>query len=166
LELEVRHVELERFGGSIIVPQFKAALNVIKGNHPLPLDVAFECSSEDRREFLDMLLQADDITIQSKHVVNTFVLEALNVYRFILLKLNQISNFMVFGDQSLLDVVETQIKCVNSHWVLALFHGDDINFSQSVPGFQRHQTVKRLCEKDLHLIELTKLFHSIGDLHV
>ena len=52
------------------------------------LDVAFECRPEDRRELLDMLLKTDDVTVQSKHVVHTFVIEALNVDCLVLLKLD------------------------------------------------------------------------------
>ena len=115
--------------------------------------VTLEGLSEDRVELLDVVLQSNDVTIKRKHVVNAFVLEALNVDSLILCQLDQISDLVVFRNVDLFLVVETQVKGVDANWIIVLWililvvvyiEHNHINLSQSISSLQRHQVVERL----------------------
>lgn len=63
LELKVRHVQLQRLCWAIVVPELQASLDVVESLQPLSLNVALERLPENWRKLLDVLLQADDITV-------------------------------------------------------------------------------------------------------
>ena len=88
LKLMVLHVELDSLSWSIVIPKFKTSLYVLIGSSPVSLDIKLERLSEYWVELLNVLLQSHDVAVQRKHVVNAFVLEALNVDSLILSKLN------------------------------------------------------------------------------
>lgn len=75
------------------------------------MNISFESLSEDWVEFLNVRLQANDVAIEGEHVVDTFVLEALNVYGFIFLELDQITYFMIIRNTLIL-IVEAKVECI------------------------------------------------------
>jgi hypothetical protein len=64
-----------------------------------------------------MLLQANEVTIKSEHVVHTLVLEALNVDCLILCQFDQVSNFMLLRCDHLILGTETKIVGVDTQRV-------------------------------------------------
>ena len=84
MEPEVRHVSLQSFGRSIAIPQLEAPLDVFEGCTPISSDVALESLSENGVKLLNVLLKTNYVAIKSKHVVDSFVLEAFDVDSFIL----------------------------------------------------------------------------------
>ena len=88
LELVERHEQLHGERRSIRVPQLQAALNTLVRRRPVALNVVFEGLSEYGIELLNVLLQANNVRVESEHVVDTLVLEGLNVDRFVLGQLN------------------------------------------------------------------------------
>ena len=112
---------------------------------PLSRDVGLEGLAEDRAELHDMLLQANDITVKSEHVVDALVLEILDVDRLVLRKLEQVANyvFLINFAEVHLSVVKAHIKCVQAHWFLLLLelrtlegvHLDYVDFPESRPRF-------------------------------
>ena len=107
-------VVLESLRWSIGIPQLKTPLNIILGHLPLTRDIALKRLSEDRIKLLDVLLQANKITIKRKHVVNSLVLKALNVDSFILCQLDKVSNLVLLWDVHLLLVSKTEIVSVDT----------------------------------------------------
>ena len=99
LELEVAHVQLHCLGRPVTVPQFETALDVLVSGWPVTLNIALEGLSEDGVELLDVLLQPHEVRVKGEHVVDAFVLEALDVDGFVLPQLNQVANPVVFGNQ-------------------------------------------------------------------
>jgi len=95
-EVEETHVVLQGLRWSIIVPQLQTPLNIVISARPVSLNIRFERLPEYRVEFLDMLLQPNNITIQSEHVVDPLVLETLDIDGLILLEFNKVTNLMVF----------------------------------------------------------------------
>jgi len=75
----IGHELLHRFSRTIVLPKLKTALYVFVSSLPVTLNVGFECLSEYRVELLNVSLEAHNIAIESEHVVNAFVFEALNV---------------------------------------------------------------------------------------
>jgi len=168
-EIEERHVELESLCWTIVVPKLQAAFDVLSSGGPVTLDVTLEGLTEDGVELLDVLLEADNVTVKSEHVVNALVLEAFNVDGLVLLELDEVTNEMVFLKRRLFIVVETQVESIQSHRLLAflvLLHSDHIDLAECVTCFQRHQVVHRLRKKNLHVVVLTQIFDSLNDSHV
>jgi hypothetical protein len=135
LELKVRHIQLQRFCWAVVVPELQASLDVVESLKPLSLHVAFECLSEDWRKLLDVLLKTHNITVQREHVVDAFVFEALDVDGLVLRQFYEVTDFVVFGDHRGVYVIKTEIEGVDTHWVLALLHSDNIDLAKSVAGF-------------------------------
>ena len=79
---------------------------------PLSRDVGLEGLAEDRAELHNVLLQANDITVKSEHVVDALVLEILDVDRLVLRKLEQVANYVFLINFAHLSVVKAHIKCV------------------------------------------------------
>lgn len=113
-----------------------------------------------------MVLQANNVAVECKHVVNTFILKRLNIDRFILGQLDEITNHVVLGGEGCVNIVETEIKGVDTHRVFAFLHRDHINLPKRVAGLERHQSVERLCQQDLHLVELAQLLDAVADVRI
>ena len=92
VETVERHVSLDRLGGTIVIPELEASLDVLEGLLPLSLNVALESLSEYGVELCDVLLESDDVTVEREHVVYAFVLETFDVDCFILCQLNEVSH--------------------------------------------------------------------------
>ena len=73
---------------------------------------------------------------------------------------------MVLRDQVIINVVEAEVERVDTHRLLALLHGDHVNFTQCVPGFQGHEVVERLSYQDLHLVRLAQILNPVSYLAV
>ena len=64
---------------------------------PLALDVTLEGRSEDGVELRDVVLEAYQVTVERKHVVNTFVFETVDIYRLVVWKLDEFANVVLVG---------------------------------------------------------------------
>lgn len=53
-----------------------------------------------------MLLKTHNVTVKSKHVVHSLVLEALNIDRLVLSQFYEFAYLVVFRDQVVVNVVE------------------------------------------------------------
>lgn len=115
LKLEARHVALDLLCRPIIFPQLKTALDVLEGVAPITTDVALEGLAEDGIELHDVLLEADDISIESKHVVNTTVPKVLDVDVLVLGQFNQVADLMLLRHHTHFHVIEAHIECVDAH---------------------------------------------------
>lgn len=92
-----------------------------------------------------MLLEANEITVKGEHVVHSFILETLDVDCLVLRQLDQVSDLMVIRYRELVLVSKTKIISVNSQSIsVLLLHRNDIDLTESVPCFQRHEVVKGL----------------------
>ena len=90
-----------------------------------------------------MLLEADEIAIKSEHIVNTLVLETLDVDGLVLCQLYQVSKLMLFRSYELVLASKTKIISIDTKWLLMfLFHANYIDFSEGVPGFERHDIIE------------------------
>lgn len=76
-----------------------------------------------------MLLQADNIRIERKHVVNTLILEGLDIDSFILCKFDELANLMILRNQVIINVIEREVERINAHRLFALFHRDHIDLA-------------------------------------
>lgn len=70
---------------------------MLKGIHPITTDVALKGLSEYWIELHYVLLETDDVAIQSEHVIDTAILKVLNVYVLVLRQLDEVANLVVFG---------------------------------------------------------------------
>ena len=121
-----------------------------------------------------MLLKAYDIAVKCEHIVDTLVLEVLDIDGFVHLQLDQISDFMVLRQDVLLSILEAHIESVETHGLVLHLqaltgegvHRDHINLAQGVSGFQTHKVVEGLRKKDLHAVVLCELLESCGYLQV
>ena len=146
LELIDRHVLLQGLGRAIVLPKLETALNMLEGLVPVAGDVALEGLAEDGVELHDVLLQTNDVTVQSEHVVDTLVFEVFNVNRLILLQLDKVTDLMFFGYRARLLIIERHIVSVDTHWFLNILQGridesihcDDINLAERVTSLQTH----------------------------
>ena len=94
-----------------------------------------------------MLLQAHNVTVKCEHVVDTLVLETLNIDVLVLFKFDEITNLvLIILKSSCLLILVTNIESVYTKWlsllqkgsILVSVHGDNIYFAKSVPCLQRH----------------------------
>lgn len=158
--MKVGHEHLHGFGRTVVLPKFETSLDVLIAVLPVTLDVGLESLSEYGVEFLDVRLQANDVTVKGEHVVNTLVLETLYVYGLIFLELDQITYFMIIRDTLVL-IVEAKIECINPSWFFTLTQDYHINLSQGVPCLQTHQVVERFSDQNLHVVVVTQYFNSL-----
>ena len=89
-----------------------------------------------------MLLKTHNIRVKSKHIIHTFVLKRLDIDCFVLGQFDQITDLVIFRDQIVINIVEGEIKRVNTHRFFELTHRNHIDLTQGVTRFQRHHIVE------------------------
>jgi hypothetical protein len=119
-----------------------------------------------------VLLKANDITVESEHVVDTLVFEVLNVDGLVLRQLDQVAHNVLLRNGADLLVLKTHVKSVETHGLLLVLEGlvhegihqYHVDFAQGVPSLQRHVVVQGFREQDLHVVSFCQFLNSRRDL--